>query len=1230
MKWLSKLSHLVWPENPAPQTVQGGRSPELPRRQRRRRLVSHGVEDITAPAQMSGASNRLSPTNAQMSNAFQFSQLGTSASRIRSTSSSHRDDPNRGFTSKKGAVKATPQSEEDLQEERRLFGSSKSKDPNAVRITPGILPRNGSGTDLKAFANFAPRNTLLYSSGRNQVHTCARRLSDKPIRPVSRVQDGAETLQEEPGSQSRKRRRTDDIDASTEVILVNDNDSIPHVESPSSTRPNTFSLSRVTQASPVTRRGPSSQKESTTHEFWNVESRMQDFKGKKPRVTDLTDDELFTIEAKAQRLGKKASTSLTRPGGSGLSHSSKQMMENEVSPIFNLEAAGEADSLADSFIQSDGQRRNSHIRDSPDELQGDKTVPEAWKGVAKDRFGKMPGDINPSKFSILKRNRRPADRRHGDPDTHNRFLCVTIFDTKSLTIEERCELIVNPSNFTFFVGSDHNPWMSTEFYVKKINSISHGGSRVAVKFPMASGSIGDINIQFLSEQEAVEYCRLMGDLNSEVKFRDKGSKWMETMFKRVLKDARGIRQLSVSKRESPQHDQIGITVEPLTHPKRQKLSESLRDSDGTIRKDSSDHTLHSPGPSTNGQPFTAILSHSHPDMDTARTIPIKTYNPPASSRVTRSQKQRLPTTIDSDHESLPSPMRDTCKWLKPLVYPAQGKKKAEVEFHDLERLGDGEYLNDNLIGFYLRFLEHHMERNRPDLAARVYFFNSFFFASLTNTPKGRRAINYQVVEKWTRNVDIFSYDYIVVPINENAHWYMAIICNLPALCDTKSGAEREEPEGDNLADDPPHRPGSASLADQNTGQGESVSRAGGDGSAVAQTSGKGKEQLLQQGFVSMSLSDNGDEAYAEQNDTSHSNEPESPLKNEWPDESENGPPVSIVQTEEEANISPRTDQLKLLRSGKRRDSGTSIRKSSRKFQCDPKQPVIITFDSLGCSRYPTIRALRLYLEEEGKAKRSLTIDAKGIVGMVAQPIPHQPNFWDCGLYLLAYLEKFMWDPDTFITKLVRKEMNEYEDWPPMKSRVLRRRLRNFLLELHDEEEGSQLNKTGEGRKLVDTGPLKILLVDEPSADVPHGKPSPSNDPGGHKRNPETDPTPNTQENSTSVHDTKRELRQTTPARSSIKSSQKEQRQQPEALVTLEDEAVPQPNVKPMLSGILFYAGEDSKNHDKITEIPRTPSPQAKGGVSRIGKACATSQETSTTTRSQRSGGPDHEILDGVE
>ncbi|KAG5291649.1 Ulp1 protease [Histoplasma ohiense] len=1208
MKWLYKLSHLIWPEHDISNTAREPRTPELSKRWQRRH-IAHGVEGKPVPVQMSGVSDQLSATN------------GQNAYGVRSASTSHRHQSNHtsGFTLRKREIKITPQSEEELQEERRLLGGSNRKDPNAVRITSGALLRRGAGTDLKSFSNFAPRNTLISRADRKQIHPLVGRDRNKPLRSVSLGQDASDLLRElEEGKRPRKRRRTDDSHALAEVIVVNDDDSIIRSESPSP-RPNSYGPRHLSQNTPISNnRGPTNQTESTTHEFWNVERRMQDFKRKRPQTPNVTEDELFTMEAKAQRLGRKIGTAIARPGGPGLSGASeKASAAVGVPPINNLGGACATESethsstnkFADSFARTGSQRRDSNTRESPDELQGDKTVPEAWRGgAAKVRLDTMQGDISPTNFSVvMKKDRKRTDKRHRDSPTHMHSFSVTMFRDTVRTVEEWCTLIAKDG--TFFVTSDNGPWMSKEFLIEKINSIWHGGPRVAVKFPMVSGSIDELKIQFSSEKEAIGYCKLMWELNNDVKLRDKASGWMESMFKRAVEEKRqGIRNLGGSKRESPQGAQTGI-VRPSTQPKRQKLSESLRDSDGATRISPLEDTLQLRGSRKGGKHISPPLSPSHLNSDPPIPIPVKTYNTNVGSRVTRSRKRMEPTTINSDHELSPSPLRDGSKWLKSLVYPPQGKRKAEVEFHDLERLRDGEYLNDNLIGFYLRFLEYHMETKRPDLAKRVYFFNSFFFASLTKTPKGQK-INYQAVEKWTRNVDLFSYDYIIVPINEKAHWYMAIICNIPALCDPKSIVEHHKPEND-MADDSPHRQGRPDLGNRGTGQNNiAVLQHSEDNDTVAQTLGNRKDQL-QNDFDSMSLSDNRPEIDTPQNDTS----PESQDKSEWPDEGENGPLVSIVQTEEELNTSPQSNQLKSLRSGKLRDfSGTMSNKSHRKSQYDPKEPVIITFDSLGCSRSLTVRILRLYLEEEGRAKRSLTIDTRRIGGMAAQHIPHQPNFSDCGLYLLTYLEKFMWDPDMFIRKLVRKEMNEYDDWPPMKSRVLRRRLRNFLLKLHEEEGRLKRNEANEGPRLIDTKPLKILLVDDPPSKVPQSDTARLNDSAGLEQNPEIKPASPAQENRLVVRGGQQEPRQETSTRALVKLNQNEQIQISKAPVTLKDEAVQQSEPEKLLSGILLYGGEDSTNNENITEIPRTPSPD----------------NISPDSSTQNVRGHDQEILDGIE
>lgn len=92
-----------------------------------------------------------------------------------------------------------------------------------------------------------------------------------------------------------------------------------------------------------------------------------------------------------------------------------------------------------------------------------------------------------------------------------------------------------------------------------------------------------------------------------------------------------------------------------------------------------------------------------------------------------------------------------------------GRKRTTVEFSDLERLDDGQYLNDNLIEFYIRWLTENITTKDK----QVYFFGTHFYTALTNnTGNGARGFNYEAVSRWTAKDDIFSHDFVIVPVNE--------------------------------------------------------------------------------------------------------------------------------------------------------------------------------------------------------------------------------------------------------------------------------------------------------------------------------------------------------------------------------------------------------------------------------------------------------------------------------
>ncbi|GKT77995.1 ulp1 protease family protein [Colletotrichum tofieldiae] len=305
---------------------------------------------------------------------------------------------------------------------------------------------------------------------------------------------------------------------------------------------------------------------------------------------------------------------------------------------------------------------------------------------------------------------------------------------------------------------------------------------------------------------------------------------------------------------------------------------------------------------------------------------------------------------------------------KPLIFPAIGKNRASVYRDDISRLEEGEYLNDNLIGFYLRYLQVNLERANKALADRIYIMNTYFYPKLTDVKAGR-GINYDGVKSWTAKIDLFSFDYIVVPVNESAHWYLAIICN-PAKLLQRSDAQPEAEKAEPAAD----------PEDKTNGEPR-----GRPAEGLISTVGEQVEQ--------MSL----EEVKPEE---------EQPKEEEQKTE-EKGPKASSNKQRPPRKV-----------------TGTLARKQN------PTEARVITLDSLGVGHSPTCGNLKSYLVREAKDKLNLEVEPPGTFGMTAKGIPEQEDHASCGAFLLGYMREFLKDPDGVVAKLVRKEAPSWDITSP--------------------------------------------------------------------------------------------------------------------------------------------------------------------------------------------------------
>jgi len=145
--------------------------------------------------------------------------------------------------------------------------------------------------------------------------------------------------------------------------------------------------------------------------------------------------------------------------------------------------------------------------------------------------------------------------------------------------------------------------------------------------------------------------------------------------------------------------------------------------------------------------------------------------------------KRLPPGVETDNT-------------KYCHFPPDGAASVTITRKDFCCLQDEQFLNDVIIDFYLKFLQCGVFAKDVIMQERTHIFSNYFYNRLTqkhqqkklssnNAPQLSAAERgYNNVKKWTKNTNIFDKDFVIVPINDNDHWYVVVIC-FPGLITSK-------------------------------------------------------------------------------------------------------------------------------------------------------------------------------------------------------------------------------------------------------------------------------------------------------------------------------------------------------------------------------------------------------------------------------------------------------------
>ncbi|KAG8444863.1 hypothetical protein GDO86_009860 [Hymenochirus boettgeri] len=415
---------------------------------------------------------------------------------------------------------------------------------------------------------------------------------------------------------------------------------------------------------------------------------------------------------------------------------------------------------------------------------------------------------------------------------------------------------------------------------------------------------------------------------------------------------------------------------------------------------------------------------------------------------------------------------------KLIVYPPPPAKGGiSVTNEDLHCLNEGEFLNDVIIDFYLKYLI--LEKLRKD-ADRIHIFSSFFYKRLNQ--RERRCIQdtanltlqqrrHGRVKTWTRHVDIFQKDFIFVPLNEAAHWFLAVIC-FPGLEKTEYHpnpyyqgglpSPASKLEGENSSDSrtvsetslqgvfsktPLKKTPSKKISQDFSGESPRM----GDNDSSCPKRGLARHQLrkIDQDFQESEASVKPifSDSVSSANDINGTLiKPSDGLHRihisyrEVPEETKKSGDELVDFPDDQDNMDESSDDGGIANENYSSEAGKWHLK-----QLFCKQPCILLMDSLrGPSRSTVVKTLREYLEVEWEVKKgSKRSFSKDFMKGSNPRVPQQNNFSDCGVYILQYVESFFENP----IQSFDLPMNLTDWFPQQRMKTKREEIRKLILTL---------------------------------------------------------------------------------------------------------------------------------------------------------------------------------------
>ncbi|KAD3642140.1 hypothetical protein E3N88_31364 [Mikania micrantha] len=163
------------------------------------------------------------------------------------------------------------------------------------------------------------------------------------------------------------------------------------------------------------------------------------------------------------------------------------------------------------------------------------------------------------------------------------------------------------------------------------------------------------------------------------------------------------------------------------------------------------------------------------DGDSTASVsePISPQDPP--SRNLRPRSARAYHLVDEETviEKFMQNLDPCLKDVK-VYYPSRDDPDAvEVNYDYMACLAPEAYISSIIMNFYIRYLQ---QPSSPSKSAtcHYHFFNTYFYNKLEKL--SYKEDSFLKFRKWWKGVNLFEKAYILLPVHENVHWSLVIIC----------------------------------------------------------------------------------------------------------------------------------------------------------------------------------------------------------------------------------------------------------------------------------------------------------------------------------------------------------------------------------------------------------------------------------------------------------------------